>query len=171
MNTLKFNQIQFNHIGEQPSMPLQEKSVTITENGTTEVVPDSGYALGKVEVKVNTPKRDIRHYNATNIVLENPALISVINVLGIVCAYAYVHSLSNKVVYYTGSEISKYIESLKGFVIDYDMYVTVDDTTYSDPPEKIGEILKSDTNFSVLIDMLQSAEITEEEYYNLYNAE
>jgi hypothetical protein len=56
MNTLKFNQIEFNHIGEQPSMPLQEKSVTITKNGTTEVVPDSGYALEKVEVTtdVNT---------------------------------------------------------------------------------------------------------------------
>lgn len=37
MNTLKFNKIEFNHIGEQPSMPLQEKSITITENGTTEV--------------------------------------------------------------------------------------------------------------------------------------
>lgn len=65
MNTLKFNQIEFNHIGEQPSMPLQEKSVTIKENGTTEVVPDSGYALEKVKVKVNTPMRDIRYYKTT----------------------------------------------------------------------------------------------------------
>lgn len=55
MNTLKFNQIEFNNIGEQPTsnIKLQEKSVTITENGTTEVVPDSGYALEKVEVKTN----------------------------------------------------------------------------------------------------------------------
>jgi hypothetical protein len=33
-------------------MPLQEKSVTITENGTIEIVPDNGYALEKVKVKV-----------------------------------------------------------------------------------------------------------------------
>ena len=55
MNTLKFNQIEFNHIGEQPtsSIKLQEKSVTITENGTIQIVPDSGYALKKVEVKTD----------------------------------------------------------------------------------------------------------------------
>lgn len=33
--------------------PTQEKTVEITENGTTEIVPDSGYALSKVCVMVN----------------------------------------------------------------------------------------------------------------------
>lgn len=65
MNTLKFNQIEFNHIGEQPSMPLQEKSVTITENGTTEIVPDSGYALKKVEVNTNIENLGIKYYKTT----------------------------------------------------------------------------------------------------------
>ena len=67
MNTLKFNQIQFNHIGEQltSSIKLQEKSVTIKENGTTEVVPDSGYALGKVEVKTDIESLGIKYYKTT----------------------------------------------------------------------------------------------------------
>lgn len=35
--------------------PTQEKSVTITENGTTEVVADDGYAMSKVTAIVNVP--------------------------------------------------------------------------------------------------------------------
>lgn len=64
MNTLKFNQIKFNHIGEQPtsSIKLQEKSVTIKENGTTEVMPDSGYALSRVKVNVDVFVPEIRYY-------------------------------------------------------------------------------------------------------------
>jgi hypothetical protein len=60
MNTLKFNQIEFNHIGEQPasSIKLQEKSITVTENGTIEIAPDSGYALEKVVIKVNVPSNE-----------------------------------------------------------------------------------------------------------------
>lgn len=38
-----------------PETELQEKSVTITENGTTSVTPDSGKALSEVNVTVNVP--------------------------------------------------------------------------------------------------------------------
>lgn len=55
MNTIKLNSI-----GDSPvvvkkgsQVQSQEKTVEITENGTTEVVPDSGYALSKVTVNTN----------------------------------------------------------------------------------------------------------------------
>ena len=38
---------------EPPVAPTQEKTVEITENGTTEIVPDDGYLLSKVGVTVN----------------------------------------------------------------------------------------------------------------------
>ena len=39
-------------------LPTQEKTVEITANGTTEVLPDDGYALSKVGVTVNVPIPD-----------------------------------------------------------------------------------------------------------------
>ena len=73
MNTLKFNQIEFNHIGEQPtsSIKLQEKSVTITKNGTTEIVPDSGYALEKVRVETGVTIQPYSEYYEEYLTLEN----------------------------------------------------------------------------------------------------
>ena len=54
------NTIRLNTIGDSPvvvkkgsQVQSQEKTVEITENGTTEVVPDSGYALSKVTVNAN----------------------------------------------------------------------------------------------------------------------
>lgn len=38
-----------------PATPTQEKTVTITENGTTEVTPDSGKNLSKVTITTNVP--------------------------------------------------------------------------------------------------------------------
>lgn len=35
-------------------LPVQQKQITITENGTYEIKPDDGYLLDKVEVNVNT---------------------------------------------------------------------------------------------------------------------
>lgn len=54
------NTIRLNTIGDSPvvvkkgsQVQSQEKTVEITENGTTEVVPDAGYALAKVTVNTN----------------------------------------------------------------------------------------------------------------------
>jgi hypothetical protein len=46
----------------------QEKTVDITENGTTEVLPDENKVLGKVTVNVDVPvsgKRTIEHIEPT----------------------------------------------------------------------------------------------------------
>ena len=53
------NTIRLNTIGDSPiikkgsQVQSQEKTVEITENGTTEVVPDSGFSLSKVTVNAN----------------------------------------------------------------------------------------------------------------------
>lgn len=39
--------------GEASNLKTQEKEVTVTENGTTEVLPDAGYALSKVLMNIN----------------------------------------------------------------------------------------------------------------------
>lgn len=45
--------------------PTQEKAVTITENGTTEVLPDDGKALSKVTVTVNVAGEVLEEYDGT----------------------------------------------------------------------------------------------------------
>lgn len=54
------NTIRLNTIGDSPvvvkkgsQVQSQEKTVEITENGTTEVVPDAGFSLSKVTVNAN----------------------------------------------------------------------------------------------------------------------
>lgn len=54
-----------NYEGEGSATPTQEKSVTITENGTTEVLPDAGFALSKVTINANVKQNYclVRFYN------------------------------------------------------------------------------------------------------------
>ena len=55
--------------GGTPTPPnLQEKEVTITENGTTNVAPDTGYdGLSGVEVKTNVSGTDLSEYFITSV--------------------------------------------------------------------------------------------------------
>ena len=50
--TLEDMPAEIENISGGTSLPTQEKSITITENGTVEVLPDEGYALGKVTANV-----------------------------------------------------------------------------------------------------------------------
>ena len=159
MNTLKFNQIEFNHIGEQPSMPLQEKSVTITESGTTEVVPDSGYALKKVEVKVNTPQRDIRYYNANGIYTDT---IDPFILLPVIC-HSSIWTKDDMVVMTIGIPDNSF-ENWIGVCIDFDAKIA-DQHLTDNKPTKIGAILRK---YPEVLLIISKHEITEEEYYNLY---
>lgn len=51
--------------GGGTATPLQEKSITITENGTTEVLPDEGNALSKVTVNTAVYDEEIPHLELT----------------------------------------------------------------------------------------------------------
>lgn len=89
MNTIKLNTI-----GDSPvvvkkgsQVQSQEKTVEITENGTTEVVPDAGYALSKVTVNVNVQGGsassmeylDLREYQDADFYLSLAILADVVN--------------------------------------------------------------------------------------------
>ena len=55
MNTIKLNTIGDSPVAVKKGSQVQsqEKTVEITENGTTEVVPDAGFSLSKVTVNTN----------------------------------------------------------------------------------------------------------------------
>lgn len=53
-----------------PGGETQEKAVTITENGTTEITPDEGYTLSKATVNVNVPSGS-SEYNAAIPSIDN----------------------------------------------------------------------------------------------------
>ena len=54
---LRLNQMTLDAASLDHDVELQEKSVTITENGTTTVTPDDGYVLSSVNVDVNVPSK------------------------------------------------------------------------------------------------------------------
>ncbi len=49
-----------------PSTPTQEKSITITENGTTEVTPDSGKNLSKVTITTNVASSEVEEVSTSS---------------------------------------------------------------------------------------------------------
>lgn len=54
-----------------PEAKLQEKSVSIVENGTTEITPDGGYdALSKVSVTVNVAGEVLKEYDGTVVIVK-----------------------------------------------------------------------------------------------------
>ena len=54
---LRLNQMTLDAASLDHDVESQEKSVTITENGTTTVTPDDGYVLSSVNVDVNVPSK------------------------------------------------------------------------------------------------------------------
>ena len=54
---LRLNQMTLDAASLDHDVELQDKSVTITENGTTTVTPDDGYVLSSVNVDVNVPSK------------------------------------------------------------------------------------------------------------------
>lgn len=54
---LRLNQMTLDAASLEQDVESQEKSVTITENGTTIVTPDDGYVLSSVSVDVNVPSK------------------------------------------------------------------------------------------------------------------
>lgn len=169
MNTLKFNQIEFNHIGEQPtsSIKLQEKSVTITENGTTEVVPDNGYALEKVKVKVNAI-HEYKYYKTTP---EFFTLYSALNPDEKDAFEAFIYTIRFNIFIYN------YIYGLgdkdvcDAFCVDLDRIIGVrinDVSVTRLVREYLNETIFADTSEEMTMAEFFATlpEITAEEYYN-----
>ena len=90
MNTIKLNTI-----GDSPvvvkkgsQVQSQEKTVEITENGTTEVVPDAGYALQKVTVNTNVQgggESSLEYLDVSEIdINDNPQFINIVTTASLV---------------------------------------------------------------------------------------
>lgn len=117
------NTIRLNTIGDSPvvvkkgsQVQSQEKTVEITENGTTEVVPDAGYALSKVTVNTNVESSGsaergngwywqiITHDEATNLetdeALRNKVANALRNIYGCYSAVFYrsYENVSDKII-------------------------------------------------------------------------
>jgi hypothetical protein len=165
MNTLKFNQIEFNHIGEQPSMRLQEKSITVKENGTIEIVPDSGYALEKVKVNVDSIP-NIKYYKVTQELIEAYAswdLTSQESFFMVVDTYSGSMYGFNMVIIPRGQLDS--FEYIIAFSVNFSKILS-----YGNPP-KIGNMYGYANFFkidnTIIYNILNTLpEITAEEYYN-----
>lgn len=87
MNTIKLNTIGDSPIIKKGSqVQSQEKTVEITENGTTEVVPDAGFSLSKVTISTNVAGvgenieyLDLREYQDADFYLSLTILADVVN--------------------------------------------------------------------------------------------
>ena len=70
---LRLNQMTLDAASLDHDVESQEKSVTITENGTTTVTPDDGYVLSSVNVDVNVPSKPEQAKSVT--ITENGATV------------------------------------------------------------------------------------------------
>ena len=64
---------------EIPAKEEQEKTITITENGTTEILPDTGKALSKVTVVTNVPIGVSEDYAEAFNSLYNASFMNAVN--------------------------------------------------------------------------------------------
>ena len=84
---LRLNQMTLDAASLDHDVESQEKSVTITENGTTTVTPDDGYVLSSVNVDVNVPSKPeqaksvtITANGTTEIIPDDGYVLSSVNV-------------------------------------------------------------------------------------------
>ena len=71
----------------QTGSPEQEKSVTITANGTTEITPDEGKLLNKVTVEVDVPDWETWVFNEEFSNIPTVTDNKIINVMGEIVAF------------------------------------------------------------------------------------
>lgn len=167
MNTLKFNQIEFNYIGKQPSMPLQEKSVTITENGTTEVVPDSGYALEKVKVKVNVPSHEYKYFKTTDEFWDYYENTLNMDAKGVVKDFILTHKVQlGGQVAFTNQNFLFSRNACVAFCMDYSIPLGLT-TTLKNMINSQEPFAVSGQKISMSDVLVTTIKITKEEYYSL----
>ena len=84
---LRLNQMTLDAASLDHDVEVQSKSVTITENGTTEITPDDGYVLSSVNVDVNVPSKpeqsksvSITENGTTTVTPDNGYVLSSVNV-------------------------------------------------------------------------------------------
>lgn len=154
--------------GEITELKYQEKSVEVTANGNTEVIPDAGFAgLTKVNVSVNVPqsggggdapsgRNSLEYYSTTDFSLvgELIFLVSLLklrsssgNTVTIVSSAGFTDILDGRV-------------SLLAFGIDMSLPVVLDNVATT--PRKVFESMGVTD-----VTALGWTPITEEEFYNL----
>lgn len=169
--------------GEITELKYQEKSVEVTANGNTEVIPDAGFmGLTKVNVSVNVPQSgggesgggsSWRYFDTRNM-REIPPLSW--------CMFLSIFHLINRV----GEENRVFIETAGGLLIDgidtdfskikglaIDSNAPYMDSTHFESIVTAWEALEflcqnlGTSSAEETISMLNITEITEEEFYNL----
>lgn len=99
--------------------PTQEKSVTITENGTTEVVADDGYAMSKVTAIVNVPIPETPIFDGTINIESGNTTISGSYIIDASKAYNALEALAETKTYnvdFSAGSVINGDQEKKGFI-------------------------------------------------------